>query len=477
VSDYAELREPLDPEAPPLRGVPPLIFNGRIDPAGDEDRFEVVVTPGQVLRVRAHAADLGSALDASLRVLNAANNQQIANADDTNVPPVGLRAQPRKTPGTMSPDPSLDVTVPGGVTQIALVIRDLAGAGGIGYPYRLVIEPADPGFQLVLSGDPQTSVPRGGTSVIPIGVTRAGYNGPLTISVNNPPPGLSARPAQVADRQTVCALSVSAASDAAFGPVSLDIVGTAQGPNGPIVEKAGKLVVFAQQQNIPSTVMLQIGLAAAPAPSKILSLESPADPIEAVHGFPATVPIRITRGGDPAKGELTIPPPPAMPQGLKMGEAKIAADATEGSVSVEVDPGTSLGQVTLGLTAKGKFQDKDQTFGIPAVTLNVVRPAQLGLEAAKFEIKAGTTYELKGKLTRRGAFKEPVTLQINGLPEGLKAEPVTVAPEASEFVLKITADAAANATEAKSQLAFAPFKVRDKDYNMPAESLEIKVVR
>ena len=55
--------------------------------------------------------------------------------------------------------------------------------------------------------------------------------------------------------------------------------------------------------------------------------------------------------------------------------------------------------------------------------------------------RPGTTVEVKGKVVRKGAFKEPVTVKVNGLPAGLKADPVTVAADQSEFTLKVVADA------------------------------------
>ena len=81
--------------------------------------------------------------------------------------------------------------------------------------------------------------------------------------------------------------------------------------------------------------------------------------------------------------------------------------------------------MTVGLQAKGKFAGADRTFALPAVTLAVVPPATVELAAPALEIKPGATVELKGKIVRKGAFDGPVTVKINGLPAGLKAEPVT----------------------------------------------------
>jgi hypothetical protein len=143
---------------------------------------------------------------------------------------------------------------------------------------------------------------------------------------------------------------------------------------------------------------------------------------------------------------------------------------------VNIDQGTAPGKVTIGLVAKGKFDNKDQTFSAPAVTLDVVRPASVELAAPMFQVKPGETVEVKGKVVRRGPFKEPVKIQLNGLPAGLKADPVDVAPDASEFTLKVVADAGAAAAEATSQVALA-FKIADKDYNTPPTPLPVKVVK
>ena len=479
VSDLPELREPADPAAPPVRGVAPVIFNGRLDAPGDEDRFLLAVTPGQVVRIQVHAADLYSEMDGSLAVLNAANNQSIATGDDTAVPAGGLPDQPRKPINTTSADPSVDVTVPGGVTELALVIRDVAKHGGLGYPYRIEVRPAAPTFHVQLAGDPQVSIPKGGTVTVPVAVVRQGYNGPLTLNVANLPAGLLARAGQVSDGQPVGAISLSAAADAAFGPVVLDLQGVSPEAGGSIKSHGTKVVVFAQQgaapANVPLNSVSQFGLAAAPAQPRIITLESPTDTIEAVHGYPASVPLKVARTGDPAKGELTVQPLP-LPPGIAVPEVKIAAEAAEGAVAVNIAAEAAVGPVTLGFTAKGKFQDKDQVFGVPVVTLNVVRPVGVELATPKLEIKPGETIEVKGKVVRRAGFNLPLTLQINGLPAGLKAEPVTLAPEMAEFVLKVVAEANAAAAETSAQLAVATFKLADKDYNLPPMPLPSKVV-
>ena len=130
VGELPELREPADPAAAPVRAAVPVALNGRIDPAGDEDRFILAVTPGQKLRIEVDASDYGSALDGTLQILGG-KGEVLANADDTAPPSPG---KGKKAPPIASPDPSLDFTVPAGQTEITLTMRDLEGARRAGLP-------------------------------------------------------------------------------------------------------------------------------------------------------------------------------------------------------------------------------------------------------------------------------------------------------------------------------------------------------
>ncbi len=470
ISNHPELREPAGDETP-LKAAPPAVLNGRIDPEGDEDRFVVVVTPGRKYRARVEAASLGSALDGQLRALKP-DGGEIAQGDDNTLKIVV--DDPAKPVDVISPDPSLEFTPPEGVTEVTLALRDLSGRGGVGYAYRLVVEPADPGFDVVLN-DAQISVPRGGTAHIPVTVTRRDFGGPITLNVVDPPAGLTVRPGIVAAGQAVGVLSVSAASDAGFGPIELAVVGQADGPGGPLKTKAAKTLVYASQSNLPVNYGEQVGLPAAPAQPEPLTLDAPSDPVEVVHGIGGTVSVKAERKDDSAKVELTLAPLP-LPKGVAVPEVKVAPDAASADVAVSVGADASLGRVDLALVARGKIGDKDRAFAVPVVALEIVRPAELTLAAAEVSVKAGETAEVKGTLVRRGSFKEPVTITLSDLPGGVKAEPATVPPDVQEFTIALTADP--GAAEATAQTKVTPgFKIGDKDYPTPPTPLSVKVVK
>jgi hypothetical protein len=469
VGHRPELREDADPASNvPIKAVAPIVFNGRIDPPGDTDTFALAVAPGQRVRITVEASEFGSALDGVLQVLDTKGGV-IANADDTTIQGAARRG---RAAGIVLPDPSLDLTVPGSNTEVILSIRDLEGRGGIGYPYRIVVEPITPDFELAVN-EAQLSVPKGGVALSAVSVTRKGYDGPISLTVIDPPPGLSVRPSTIAAGQTVGAFSLSAAPDANFGVVQLRLVGRGEGPTGPIERVAVKDFVFSQQANLPTSTRTFLGLTAAPALPAALTFDVPNEPIEVAHGFGTSIPVKLKRA-EGADAALTITPLP-LPPGLTVPNATIAEKAGEGSVAVNTAVESALGMMTLGLTAKGKFADGERVLPLPTVSINVVRPVSLEIASQAIEVKPGESIELKGKVLRKGAFKEPVTLKINGLPAGLKAEPVTVAPDASEFSIKVTAEANATAAEAKLQVVTA-FQINKKDYPTPPADLALKVV-
>jgi hypothetical protein len=477
VGDYPELREPADPSAPPLRAAAPVVLNGRIDPAGDEDRFTLAVAPGQKLSIRVDAFEKGSALDGVLQVYGP-TGASLATADDTNIPVPPAKAGGKPT-NLISPDPSLEFTVPAGVSEITLALKDLESRGGVGFPYRIAIEPVVPGFELALN-DAQVSIPKGGTAVVGVAVKRKGYDGPIALGLADAPAGMTVRAGTVAAGQAAGAITVSLAADAAIGAVHLDVVGKADAPGGPIVAHASKALVFAQQsggpQNqrvtLPTNTVIQAGLFAAPATADPVRIDAPEAPVEVVHGFGGTVPIKAERAPE-AAAELAIAAASA-PTGLS-AEGKLAEKAAEANVAIKSAVEAPLGRSTIVLTAKGKLGGSERTIAIPAVAIEVVRPASLELEAPTIDVKAGETVELKGKVVRKGDFKEPVTVKLTGLPAGLKAEPVTVAPDASEFAVAIVAEPNAPAATAKANAALA-FQLNKKDYPTPASPVAVKVV-
>jgi hypothetical protein len=467
----AEVREPADPDAPPAQAAAPAVLNGRLDPAGDEDRFRLTVVPGQRLRIRVEAADLGSAVDGVLDLLRP-DGRPLASADDTTVPAnqPGFLGRPT---GAVVPDPTLTVTPPDGVTEILVALRDLDRDGGVGYPYRIVVEPVRPGVELLL-GEGELTLPRGGSALLPVSLLRQEYTGPVVVSVANLPAGVTARGGAIEAGQAVGVISLHAAPDATVAPTTLDVVAVGKTDAGEVRARGARRLVFARSGDLPLNTALQVGLPAGAGEAGPVVLEAPDGPVEVVHGVKSEIPLTAKRK-DAAKGGLKLTPLP-LPPNVKVDEASLGDEAAEVKVPVTVALEAPVGTFAVGLTGKGKVAGADRTVATPAITLQVVRPASAELARDTVTIKAGETAELKGKVVRRGPFKEAVQVKLQGLPAGVEAPPVTVAPDASEFTLALTARPDAAAAEAKVQVLLG-FKIGDKDYPTPPVPATLKVTK
>ncbi len=474
VDNLPELREPTAPGSPPLKAFAPIVFNGRIGKRGEEDRYVVGVTPGQKYHIEVEAAGLGSALDGVLQV-RGPDGAVLATADDTPAPAQDkAKAKVKKAAALSTPDPSLGFTVPAGMPEITLSLRDLRGEGGDGYPYRLTVKPLEAAPFQVAPVDDQINIPKGGTAAVAVTVTRETFSGPIKLIVANPPPGLTIRPGRVNGGQSVGALTITASPEAAFEVANLKVIGESQGGPTPVIVEASKTIIFAEQGTLATNAMVQEGLPAAIALPTAITLESPTTPVEVVHGYGGLVPVKATRSPGTEDVVLTFGSTP-LPAGFTIGGSNIPAKANEGNAVVNAAVEAPLGPTILALTAKGNLGGKERILAVPAVTVEVVRPAAVELALATVEVKAGETFELKGKVARKGPFKEPVTVKVDALPAGLKADPITVPPDQSEFTLKLVADPKAAAGMGTAQVAFA-FQVNKKDYPVPTAPLAVKVV-
>ncbi len=466
VSSYPELRESTVDDQP-IRAIGPVVFNGRIDPPGDTDQFIVATEPGKRLHIEVQASAFGSALDGIMEVKDEKGGV-IVTADDTVVNRVKKRNNQAQAMNLA--DPSTDITVPGGVKEITLVLRDLAGRGGIGYPYRIVVEPISEEFELD-AGASEFSIPRGGHATISATVNRKGYNGAITLTVADPPAGVTIREGIIPAGQKTGALSLTAAQTAEFAPAPVRLVGRGQGPAGTIERTATETVVFVKDADPPLGTVVFHGVTLAPAVAPAVGLDVSAAPVEVAHGFTGTIPITITRpkGVDDAFRISARD----LPTGCSVQPVNIAAKATSGTISVKTILAAPTGKLSLALQAEGKVQGKDQKLDLPLVTLNVVPPVAIEMAAAKIQVKPGTTFELKGKLVRKGGIKGPVTLKLTGLPAGLKSDPITADDKTAEFTFKVAAEPRAAPADVKGQITPA-YKVENKDY--PTQPLPIEIV-
>ena len=163
-----------DPSAPQEITLPATI-SGCLESAADTDAFAFQGQKGQKVRARVHARSLGFPTDATLALVDA-GGQVVAEQDDT---------------GRDNRDPLLDAMLPAdGAYRV--VIRDLAGRGGLRMVYRLTIDTPEPDFELALAAD--SFVLEGDKPLeIPLTVTgRDGFSESIEVRVTGLPAGVTA---------------------------------------------------------------------------------------------------------------------------------------------------------------------------------------------------------------------------------------------------------------------------------------------
>jgi hypothetical protein len=193
VSDYPELSETPQALAKVQEFTAPAAVSGRIGRPGEEDRYRLRVQPGLRLRVEVYANRIASPLDGVLSVRNEAG-ASLAAADDQ----------------SDSVDPGLDFTVPAGVNAVIVAVADQQGRGGSDFVYRLAVTPRDQAdFRLTVFED-RLGVPQNGAAVIRVRAERAGYRGPIRLSLPELPRGIAVSSAEIPAGQTDTLLTLTA---------------------------------------------------------------------------------------------------------------------------------------------------------------------------------------------------------------------------------------------------------------------------
>src|SRR5262249_22490941 len=135
--------------------------------------------------------------------------------------------------------------------------------------------------------------------------------------------------------------------------------------------------------------------------------------VEVVKGYPATVPVLVTRATDrqALAVEVTgmiptgVPGQPAPPGSLTFQPATAAAGAASAAFTVTAPVNAAEGTLDLVVQGKARVGNADRTLVGPAVAVTVVRPFDVALVTPGLEVKPGQSVTLKARLKRNGPFK------------------------------------------------------------------------
>jgi hypothetical protein len=441
VGDLPEVLEQEGVTKPQL--VPaPVALDGRLLAPHEEDQYVLAVSPGQTWRLAVTAAQVGSPLDGVLSVRKE-SGEQLATADDT----------PTTT------DPTLDFKVPDGVDRILVAVKDLLDRGGPDYVYRLTAALADrPDFRLQILAD-REQVPGGGAAIVRVRANRAGYQGPIKLSLLGLPSGIAIANDEIPAGATDALVSLLAFGSPAHAITS--IVGTSADPNILLVRPA-------QLAETPMAVRqpwLRSELALAVTGANTLSVvwEPEATGTQLPLGSRLPARIAVTRAPLAAGAvRLSLVTSQIAPRKeITENNQKRQVDDVDRMLRLEGTPTIASDQAALTtpilvpadlpnipydmaikaelLSADGKTTIASAT--TPARRLTSIQPLRIELAGEpKVEAKSGSgeTGRLLGKVIRLGDLPHPVTVTLTGLPADFLAPAVEVPADKSDFSLPVS---------------------------------------
>ncbi len=238
--------EPDEPGHPPQTVTLPVIVDGRIGRAGDEDVFRFEGRGGTELVAEVLARRLGSPLDSTLTLTDASGRRLTSN-DDWDDKGSGLL--------THHADSRLQLTLPADGTYF-LRIADTQRRGGTDYGYRLQIGPPQPDFELRVVPS-AINVRAGATVPVTIHVLRRdGFGGEVVLGLKDAPAGFALSGARIPAGQDSVRLTLTAAATAREGTVPLTVLGAATILGQQVIHRAvpadDRMQAFAYRHLVPA---------------------------------------------------------------------------------------------------------------------------------------------------------------------------------------------------------------------------------
>lgn len=200
-------QEPNDDAGQAVRVSVPAVLNGRIDKAGDKDRWTCEWKKGEEWMIESQSVRLGSPLDPVIVVTDSQGREVAKSADGPAL------------------DPVVRVKAPEDGEYTIVVADRFRSRGGWENAYRLRVVRSSPSVRLEVLAD-AFNVDRGATGKIAVQVIReGGFKEPVTLAIEGLPAGVDAPEVVVAPNQNRGELLVKPAADARVGATRIRVVG------------------------------------------------------------------------------------------------------------------------------------------------------------------------------------------------------------------------------------------------------------
>jgi hypothetical protein len=453
----------------------PCEFVGHFGPNGNPDWLQFDAQAGEVFWFDMISERLGLATDPAVLIQRVTKNDKgeeqvadVADLDDLAANAGGLSFN------TSSVDGSFRFAVPAAGTYRAMV-RDLAlnPRNDPRRIYRLSIHAEQPDFRLAavpvypannrLEARPWNPLLRRGATerIDVVAFRRDGFAGPISVTAEGLPAGVTAAPTIIGSGQTSTTLTLTASDQATdwIGPIQ--IVGRAKVGAADVARaaRAGSVLVAAPQ-NTPAHARLARSQVLAVTASELapLTIElGETKTWEMSRAGKLEIPVKVTRRGE-IKGNITLTalalPPNVQPQPLTFD-----GNTNEGKFSLQINPQTPLGEFSLYLQAQTTAAYRRDVAAAEAaakakaeidkLAADLAAASQAAETAKQAAVKAAADAEAALKAAQ--AAKEQATPDTQAAADKALADAeaaLKAANEAKAAAEKTAADAAAQAKTA-----------------------------
>jgi len=455
----------------------PCEVTGQFQNTNDHDWFSFEAKKGEVYWIEVFASRIGAPCDPHLFVQQVTTNDKgeqqvkdltaIDNKAD-NIARISLYVQ------SPNDDPFHRLDVPAdGIYRVRIMDLYNDVRGDPSMVYRLAIRPESPDFRFVAMAamprnladqnvqhavDPwPLRLRKGGRQQIRVYAYRQhGFNGPIDVTVEGLPAGVTADPATIGPGQLETRVVISATDEAADWSGPIHLRGTSKIGDAQVARDVRPATVVWNSTALPGRIRLSRDLVLSVGEAAPYSVSADWSAASVPQSYQLPVPIQVARSEGFAN-DLTLQGV-LLPNKVQSPAITIKGDQSTGMAYLYIPQDTPPGRYSFFLQTTGKVSFKkpseekpsDRVVFYPsnAATLTI-EPGPLVLSAnvpGGGAVKVGASIEIPIKVQRRNGAAESVKLTLRLPPgiAGVTAEEVELPADQTDA--KLVVQAAADAT-------------------------------
>lgn len=422
-------QEPNETHENATRFAAPSALNGVIGAAGDQDNFRFTARKGEAYDIRVHARSIRSPLDPVLTIYAAGGGAVAANDDNG------------------GPDAFIRFGVPND-GEYVINVRDHLGNGGVAYTYRVELTPIKPALVLstaefVQYVQPTVSIPRGNHYALLLSAARYDFGGPLAISGENLPEGVTIETPGVAANSTVVPVLFHATPEAAVSGKLAEIIGRLADPAQPNLEVVGRveqpIVLVRGQNQIPFWTENTNRLPVAVTNEAPFSIGIVEPKVPLVRGGQMDLKVVATRKeGFKAAIKIDLL---WLPPGLgASGSVAIPEGQNEAVIPMNAAGNAELSTFKIAVRGEANAGSGNVMVSTPFANLRVAE-MYMNLAFEQAAVEQGKETELVVHFQKQFDFPGTAKLELLGLPNKAVTTVQDATVETKDLVFKIATDA------------------------------------